>query len=195
MSTIPLEPPNAHEVAAQAFLAQLRTMQQTIPGFTFLGPDEQATFNATASVSDRFLELVGLACDNSEPFASVSDVTGPQLRDLVAYHRAYTTLLGAVEVFTRGLRQTLIIRRGEIGDRALRAYAAGKGLNRKGRPPIVPEVKEIGLALNRGRRKATPPPVAETPPIIPTPTPTIPAPRAAALAADPGSDPKKWGGQ
>src|SRR5688572_33168645 len=112
MSTIPLEAPNPHEVAVQGFMTQLRAMQQAIPGYTFVGTQTQASLNATAAVSDRFLELIGLAWDNSPQFAQASEVTGPEARDLVAFHRAYTTLLNFLEVLTRGLRHTLIVRRG-----------------------------------------------------------------------------------
>ena len=184
MSTVPLEPTNPHEITVQAFLAQLRAMQQAIPGYTFLGNDVQASLNATASVSDRFLELVGLACDGSEQFASSSDLTGPQVRDTVAYSRAYTTLLNALEVMVRGLRHTIIIHRGRVGEKALRAYSLAKSYNRKRGTPVVPELREMGIALNRGRRKVTP--VVDAPPAL-TPPPATPVAPAAVIPKKEGS--------
>lgn len=173
MSTIPPEPLTPHEITAQAMMMQLRETVQGIAGYAFVGRGQRRKLNTAASLPDRFLQSVAVACDASSHLAGSSQITGSELRDTIAFARAYTSVADELEVIARGLRDTIAARRGDVGQRALRAYSMAKSINRPSdREVLIPHVNEMKRALGRGRRSKNTVPGA--PPVAPAP-PTAPA--------------------
>lgn len=174
MTAIPLESPNAHEVAVKAYIEQLRAMQESIAGYGFVSSKHRRSINAAATVPDRFLEAVAVACDAVAHLASGSLVTGAELRDTVAFARAYTSLADELERLARGMRDTVAVRRSDAGSRALRAYSVAKSYNRPSDlEPLIPHLREMQRALGRGRPSSR---TASPVPPVPTPVPTTPDP-------------------
>lgn len=174
MSEFPPEPPNAHEAAVAAHIGLLRSIQANIPGFTHIGKSRQQSLNSAASVPDRFLEAAAAACDGSRHLAIASKVGGPELRDIVAFSRAYATFAEELMVLARGVRHTIAVRRSALARNALRAYRVAKSFDIPAEAePLAPHLQEMKRALGRGRRaKSTTAPVPQPSPAPSTGTTT-----------------------
>lgn len=176
MSTIPPEPPNPHEVAVNSHLSALRLIQESIAGFGFVGSNRRRGLNPAAAVPDRFLEAVAAALDASLHLATSAKVTGSQLRDVIAFARAFASLADELELLARGVRHTIAVRRGELTRLALRTYRIARSLDLPTEADqLVPHVREMKRALGRGRQPKPVPVVPAPRPIPPSTAPTQPA--------------------
>jgi hypothetical protein len=165
------ETPTPHPQAAAGLVNQLRALMQSIGGFGFVTRAQRRRINASASVSDAFLLQVAQALDASEDFTAAARVTGADLRDAVTFSTAFTPVATELQLFARGLLETIAVRRADAGEQALRAYSVGKSFDRPSqRELLIPHLRDIKSALKRGRRKA---PVL--PPMPPEPPPAAPA--------------------
>ena len=185
MTTIPPTPIN-HEAIAEAIMLQAREIAQSINGFGYAATGRRRKISSTANLPDEFLEAVAVACDASPQLAAASELTGAELRSLITSSRAYTSAANELRLIGRGLDDTVAEHRSEVGQKALRAYAIAKSINRPDeRELLIPHLENMKLTLNRGprpsKKKTAPPPapVPAPPPAPPTPTPTPTTPPTA----------------
>ncbi|HEU4889116.1 MAG TPA: hypothetical protein VFV49_14620 [Thermoanaerobaculia bacterium] len=185
MTTIPMEPPNPHEVAVLNHIAQLRLIQDSIAGYGFIGGQRRQSLKSSAAIPDRFLEAVAAALDASLHLATSSKVTGAQLRDVIAFARAFNSLADELEIVARGLRHTIAVRRGELARLGLRAYRIARSLDLPSEAQqLVPHIKEMKRTLGRGRPNKPVPVVPAPPPVPPTPTPIAAEPTVKKAGGD-----------
>lgn len=173
--------PLSHEDAARELIAQFRARLFAIDGFGFLPPGKRRKLSPAANVSDRFVESVASTASNNvslAPSATAPGALSPaQLRDGLSFSNAYLRACDELEVLVRGLRETALAKRAEVGDNALRLYRISQAINRTADPELlVPEVGLMRRTLGRGRGRrpeAVDPetPVTPTPPETPPPTP------------------------
>lgn len=166
------ETPTPHSEAAATLVNQLRALMTTISGFGFVTKTQRRRLNASAAVPDAFLLQVAQALDASTEFATAARVQGVDLRDAVNFSNAFAPVATELQLFARGLLETIAVRRSDAGDRALRAYNVAKSFDRPSqRALLVPHLRDIKSSLKRGRRKAST--------TLPEPPPPVGAPATA----------------
>jgi hypothetical protein len=169
MTTIPPTPIN-YEEAANAMMIQLRELVQSIPGFGYAAKGRRRKISSAAHVPDPFLEAVAVACDASVQLSAASELSAPELRGLIAFARAFTSLADEMQLIARGLHDTVAERRAGVGQRALRAYAVAKSINRpEDRELLIPHLANMQRTLGRTGRpsKAAAKPAPAQPPSDP----------------------------
>jgi hypothetical protein len=175
------ETPIPHETAAQAGLAQIRGVMESIRGFGFAGLKHRRRIGIAASLSDRFLNAVAAALDASERLRNAAELTGAQIRDAISFTNAYRPFADNVELMSSGTRQAVENTRAGVGTLALKAYKIARGMNGPSdRELLVPHLANMKEALGRGRPK--------NPAAQPDPAPTAPP------TAPPVAPPKDGGG-
>lgn len=172
MSTV--ETPMAHSQAAAAIEEQLRTMLTSISGFGFLTATQRRRLTASASIPDAFLLQVAQTLDGMPEIANAARVQPSELRDAVNFTHAFAPLASALQLYARGLLETIATRRADAGARSLRAYTMAKSFDRPSQSSLaVPQVRELKEALGRGRpRRAIAPPEPPPPAALPPATGT-----------------------
>jgi magnesium-transporting ATPase (P-type) len=166
MTTIPDVPiPNSPRAEmARQMVAQVRTLIESLEGFVFMTSSERLRVNTSSNVSDRFLIAVAVALEASEPLTISTRLTPAELREIVAYSQAVVGLADELERLTRGVRDTIKLRRAEVATEALRVLSIAKKMNRPGdRQELVSSVEHMQRALGRGRKKAAPKPAEPNP--------------------------------
>lgn len=179
MTTVPLPETTNHVEAVRALLADVRAVRDRIGGFVHDRRKERSRLNLNAAVSDQFFEACATAIEASPPLAAAAQVQSAELRDIISFSQAYTSLAAELELTARGLRYTIAQRRAATAQLALQAYALAKGLNRPSdRAVLVPHIDSMRRGLKR-KRKSQPaePPLPE--PVIP-PDPFEPPPSGVA---------------
>lgn len=167
-----IDTPVAHVDAANALVTQIRTLIQSVSGYTHISRGQHRRLVPPAAVPDRFLLTVATALDASSVLANVAQVTGADLRDAINFANAFATLVTELEVLQRGLRETITARRAEAGSGALRAYRMSKSL--VGPPEkavLIPYINDMKIALGRSGIRPAP----EAPPATVLPDPAIAA--------------------
>jgi len=154
VSNVPTSPSARTDAARQA-LTQVRTAVESLDGFTFLSAGERLRVGTASNVRDRFLESVAGAMEASDTLAASTKLTPAQLREMIAYSQACFALADDLERLTRGVRDTVRMRRAEVATEALRLFGVAQKMNRPGdREELVSTVDHMQRALGRGRRKA-----------------------------------------
>jgi len=169
MTTIPLETPsvsNPHTLEVRERMSAIRTELERIRGFAHPAKGARRRINFTASLPDTVLEAVAVAIEASEPLGAAAQVTPNDLRDAIAFERAYRSLADDLEVQANAVRFAIATRRSDAGRLALQTYAIAKGMNRSAdHQVLVPHLAVIRKALTRKRKKgADVPPEAEATP-------------------------------
>jgi hypothetical protein len=163
------ETPVDVEQEAKAVIAQVRQFAQSIQGFTFAAPGRRRQINVSASVTDAFLEAVAAACDATPEFGISARLDGNQLRQALTFQHAYAKVADEMELFAKGLRDTLAEHRSEIGTQALVAYSVAKSFARpSSRSAFVPHLTNMKRSLRKSRSKATPEAAPVPVPVVPT---------------------------
>lgn len=156
MSTIP-DTPADFEQEAKALIAQVHQFAKSIQGFTFAAPGRRRQIHSTASVSDAFLQSVAAACDATPEFGISARLDGNTLSRAIEFQRAYAKVADELELFTKGLRDTLAEHRYQIGTQALVAYNIAKSFARPSdRSAFVPHLTNMKRNLRKKSSKATP---------------------------------------
>jgi magnesium-transporting ATPase (P-type) len=165
---VPTSPSTRTETARQA-LPQIRAIVEGLEGLTFLTPGERLRLSASANVRDRFLETVAIAMEGSGLLGSNTKLTPAHFREMIEYSQACVALADELERLTRGIRDTVKVRRAEVATEALRVFGVARKINRPGdREELVSTVDQMQRALGRGRRKATAKAPAEPVPVSTT---------------------------
>jgi hypothetical protein len=176
MSTIPES--SIHEQTAMAMLVQLRELAQSVKGFNFTSPTHRRRLAAQGNVPDAFLRSVAVACDAAPTLASSGGVTGAELRDMMAFARAYLSVADELELLAKGLRDTVAQHRAEGTEKALRVYFIAKRINRPAeREALIPHLRNMTRDLGKTRPKAPADAVPAKPP-EPAPVPAVPEKKA-----------------
>jgi hypothetical protein len=166
MSTIPDIPVN-HEQQANAHIATVRQLAQSIQGFSYAARGRRVKIGVTASVPDAFLLSTAAACDAAPEFSSAVQLTGSQLRQAIDYQRAYVQLADELELIAKGLRDTLAEHRFQIGTLALRAYSVAKSFARPtDSATFIPHLKNMKRDLRKSSPKTTSTPDPAPVPVI-----------------------------
>ncbi len=156
MTTIPPTPIN-HEDVANAMIVELRDLAQSIPGFAYAAKGRRRKISSAARLPDAFLEAVAVACDASPQLAVASEITAADLRSMIVFSRAFTTVADEMNLVARGLLDTVAEQRAQTGQRALRAYAVAKSINRpEDRELLIPHLANMQRTIARGRRRTRP---------------------------------------
>ena len=184
MTTIPPTPIN-HEEMANAMIQKVRELAQSIPGFAYAAKGRRRKISSFASLPDAFLEDVAVACDASPQLAVASELTAAELRGIITFARAITSVANEMLLVARGALDTVAEHRALAGQRALRAYAIAKSINRpEDRELLIPHLANMQRSLGRGRPRTRP--VTGTPPV-----PTEPGTPKPPATATPPADPPK----
>lgn len=109
---------------------QVRTLIESIDGFTFLTREEMRRLNSSASVSDEMMEVVARAIDSRPTFAAASQVKAETLRFTVEDTQAIRGLMAELDRLNRGCRHTVKKLRSVCGTEALRVYAIAQKVTR-----------------------------------------------------------------
>jgi len=159
MTTIP-DVPQSHTDAARQLLLAVRSLRDSVPGLVLIPNDRLKEMIPAASLSDEFLETVTNSVEATPDLAAASKLVPADVRDVIAFSRAYGGPMDEVELLQRMLRHTIISRRFKVGQEALKAFALAKGLNRPRKSDLlVPHIEAMRRTLARSRRK----PATETP--------------------------------
>ena len=147
-------------------------MRATIPNFAF-----PTTKNATqrlssvASLPPEFVELTVVAVRNSQALVRGDAADPDEVRDWMAFAKAYAPVADEHEAMAQFLRHTIAAAKFRAGSEALTTYALAQRLaKRPATADLAPHVADMRRALGpRFRRKK--PAVSETPE-TPDTTPT-----------------------
>ena len=165
-------------------MVRLRDLAQAVPGFGYAAKGRRRKISSAATVPDAFLEAIAVACEASVQLAAASELSASDLRSVITFARAFTSLANEMALVAKGLSDTIAEHRYTLGQRALRAYAIAKSINKpEERELLIPHLENLRRALGRvGRpRVAAKPEPPATPPTQPPPVPA-PAPAAAPAA-------------
>jgi hypothetical protein len=151
MSVIPES--NSLEVEAQNLVRQIRALLHAIPGFGVLSSERRAELNGrNQTVSDRYLESVAVALDASLHLSDAAQATSADVRHAVRFAQAFLAVADELTLLARGLRDTVLAKRGDAVNRGLAVYAIAKTINRPGdRELLIPHVDAMKRTLGRGR--------------------------------------------
>jgi hypothetical protein len=153
MTTIP-EAPQSHADAARELMLRLRSLRESIPGLVLIPKERLKELITAASVSDEFLETAATSVEATPELASASKLVPAEVRDVIAFSRAYNGAIDEGELLQRMLRHTIIVRRAKVGQETLKAFALAKGLNRPRKSDVfVPHIEAMRRTLARSRRK------------------------------------------
>ena len=162
MTTIP-EVPQSHTEAARQLMLAVRTLRESVPGLVLIPKERLRELIAAASVSDEALETVTISVEATPDLASASTLVPAEVRDVIAFSRAYAGVIDEAALLERMLRHTIIVRRARVGQEALKAFALAKNLNRPRKSDLlVPHIEAMQRTFKRPRKKPT-----ETPPETP----------------------------
>jgi hypothetical protein len=143
-----------HEARALQMMVDIRQLTRTIDGFMFAGKGRRVKIANFATLPDEFFELMALACDSNPDVAAAGMITSAELRSMLTSHRAYGSVAVEMRTQAKGVEDTLAEHRADVGRRALNAYEIAKRLNKQEqRQTLVPHLRAIKLALNRGGRR------------------------------------------
>jgi len=160
MTTVP-DVPQSHDDAARELLLGVRSLRESVPGLVLLPKERLMELINAATVPDEFLEAVLIGSEATSDLAAVSKLDRAEVRDVIAFSRAYGGAMDETELLHRMVKHTIILRRAKVGQEALRVFALAKGLNRPRKSGLlVPHIEAMRRALGRSRAK----PVTETPP-------------------------------
>ncbi len=157
--------PVSRDQAVRDVIVTLEAMlRELLPGFTFLPTAQRRRITTAGSVPDDFLEAVAVAVESTPNVAGPIPITPIELRDAILSSRAFLTLADQLELMARGVRETVVERRAEVGKRALATYGVARTVNRHLDLSVaVPQFNNMRRALGRtGRKKRV---------VEPTPTP------------------------
>ena len=142
------------ETRAIDMMVKIREIVRTFSGFTFSGKGRRVKIANYATVPDEFFELLVLACENNPDVAAAGPVTVEELRAVLATSRAFGSAVVEMHTQAKGLEDSLAEYRADVGRRALNAYNTAQRLwKQEDRVGLVPHLKAMRLALNRGRPK------------------------------------------
>jgi hypothetical protein len=167
MST--MENPSTHQEVARRLATAVRsTIHEGVPGFTHLTTSRRRVLAASANLPEPFLDGMAVAIEGSPQLDKVALVTPEELRDAVAYGKAYGELADELALLSRGIRDTIAVKLAGAGTEALRIYQLAQSYNRdRDSEALVPHVGKLRRALGRARTKLP----VETPPAEPQPLP------------------------
>jgi hypothetical protein len=128
---IPTVPnPSARVDAAQKIAQQVRAIVETLPGLVFLTPEERARLRASATVTDRFMELGASAMDEARVLAEAGKLSAADIREVILLSATYRAMADDMERLERGVRDTDIVARSKAGTETLRVYSVARRLKR-----------------------------------------------------------------
>jgi hypothetical protein len=151
---LPLEPdpevsPSYFELA-DAAIAALWKVAEFIPGYRVAPAGRRRQIANAAALPNDGMIVVAKGCEASDTLAATSMVTTEKVRDALAFDQAFTAVARASEVFTRGVEDTVVEKRAEVGTLCLRAIKIGRGLKLPdGRLTLVSHLKQMEDALKR----------------------------------------------
>jgi hypothetical protein len=164
-------------------LTELRSAIEKMAGFTHSAKTRRQKNSVSAAVEDGFLLAVAAACDKYPELASGGQITGAEIRDLIAFTNAYAVVIQELAMLSRSVADTIAERRAAVAQKCRRVYQLAKSINRpEDRETLVPHVTAMQKYARRGgrpKRLATPPvaPVAAPLPVAPAASiaPQLPA--------------------
>ena len=155
--------------AANAMIQKIRAMRQDIPNFVIpTSSSDNRKLVTTAAVSPQFVELATTAVENNPVLVRAGSAEPTEVRELVNYAEAWTTVAHELEALTIFLRHSVKAARSKAGVYALTTYAITRRL---ANDPQTAELKPLADAMKRElhrRKKAQP--------ATPQQTPSNPAP-------------------
>jgi len=150
----PTPPPTVHDIAAAKILSDVQTLVQNVRGFGFITRGHRRRINPTATVPTEFLLAVAVALDASEKLRNTAEITGDQIRDVVAFCNAYEAAANDLMLKAVGLQDTVKTQRGSAGDVCLRVYRLSRDFNKgSDKELFFPHIENMKRALGRGRKK------------------------------------------
>lgn len=155
MTTIPITE-SPHTIAARELIERVRAAVDPTGTMKLRQRSESVRKLTVASTTpDDFIEAAAVALEASARLAAASEVGTAELRDAVAYSRAFALVLEELNLARRMLQQEITARRGAAGKKALDVYRLAKGLNATGEDAVlVPHVQAMKRLLGRsGLRK------------------------------------------
>jgi hypothetical protein len=165
------ETPITHTQAADEILLTLRRLIQAMRGYTPLTTEGRRRITLYGHVDDEFLRQIAVMLDANANLAAGVRLTGPEVRDHLSFYGAHEGVGDELILLGQGVKDTLNNERGEIGQKALQAFAFAKTLTKPAdRERLMPHLENLQKNFSRGKRRKTTRPVDETP------TPTTPAP-------------------
>jgi hypothetical protein len=157
MSSLPITE-SIHTIAARDLLQRVRAVQE-LTGAKTLHTVERQKLNSTSGVPDQFFEDVAVALETYAVLATASEASAAELRDVVAFSRAYAPLVEELLRAARALQDEIALRRTAVAHKALKAYKVAQAVNRPSdKAMLVPHLEAMRRSLGRsGKRKAAAP--------------------------------------
>jgi hypothetical protein len=158
MSTIPPEVPINYEAAARAFIDGLQALHETtdaqMGGLMYIGPAVRRRLNATSSLPDKLIEAVAAILDAQPGLAGLSPSSAAKMRDVIPFTAAVGTVADFLELLARKYRETVAVRRSDVGQDVLRIYNVARSMNRNSDlQQFFPQAQALPHALgSRGRK-------------------------------------------
>lgn len=158
MTTIPPETPpeaNAHTAEVRELTLAVRALLQRVPGFAYPAAGARRSLNFSGAVKDQALEAVAAAIESSEPLSAAAQTSARELRDAIAFNRAYRSLADELKVLSDAVRYTIQLTRADATRKAFQTYRIAQNLNHPAdRVVLVPHLNTIREAI-RVRRPRT----------------------------------------
>jgi hypothetical protein len=156
-----------HFDEAQAHIDKIRALRETTPHFVF-----PSTRNATqrlssvASLPPAFVETTTVALRNSDALVRRDGAEPEEIRDWMAFARAYAAVADEHEAMAQFLRHSVAEAKFRAGSEALTTYALAQRLAKRPETaalaPYVADMRHaLGPRFSRKRKPAAPP--EETP--------------------------------
>jgi len=147
---------NAHTLAAQARIDEVRAMRQTIPNFVVpTSKSERRRLSFAASVPPEFVELTVVAVKNSPFLVRGGSPDAETVRDLLAFAESYAPLADELEALAGFIRYSIAAAKNKAGSDALTTYALTQRLaKRPESADLAPQAEAMSRALGRRRGKA-----------------------------------------
>ena len=157
MSELPVAP-SEHGQRAFALMIKVRDVMTEIDGFRYSARGRRVKIGAAATLPEDFLQLLAVACDANPAFAAKVQLTGPEIRDRLEFRRETLSLANETHLVAKGLEDTIAEELADLGSRALRAYKTAQDMESSAeKESLIPHLKAMTTALNRGRKKKAKP--------------------------------------
>ena len=144
----------AHTESAHALIERIRALADDIPNFAIPGAGGRRPLVSAATLPPDFMNIAAAAVENHALLARPTAVPPDQMRDWMAFAKAYDVVADELETMARFVRHSTALARNKAGREALNTYAIASRL--AGQPETAelrPVVEALRAALGKRARK------------------------------------------
>lgn len=107
-------------------LRDLRRFADSVAGREILSPQQRRRINTAATLPDEFLHVVARALEAIPQYGEMARLSTEEIQDAVAFSNEHEAVAEELEQLARQIRDRVVTRRADVGQRALLVYALAK---------------------------------------------------------------------